>query len=413
MRILRSLMIVSLLFLFGCGSDSGKKVAGPVTPGDPTAELTAAYDALSSGDVAQANLHFKNALSIDPSNGAANLGVAVTEVSLLDQDPEVGQIFDLLGDALQTVNLSARRPESAPPARLLRAPRLRTALAAALQRMGVPAASRYDLRSSGRLLMGFLLRAAADPPPISAMQRTLRLKVLPKLDYVEARLNAIEALPAFSVMLPPRVTGLATDLEIDEGDVLVLDALVNLAQGTSRVLISYDVDVPSYNFVNAESLFTTPGSDFGTLFPDGSTQLAGARQDWFTAVSTMNQAVTSILSETDDQSDDLIPASAFGTASDIAGLREQLAQLGQALNGAVYVRFDNSYGMPDSVQVDAKVFFTNPIPDLKAVMPDHTFDAQHQFVADVPVNFPDPTFHGVLPGMTNDRLRFILGIPPA
>ena len=400
---------LTLVFV-GCGSDSTKKVVGP--PGDPAAELTAAFTALQNNDIAGANLHFKNALALNPNNGQANLGAAVTDVALLSEDSDVQELIDLLDSASSQIPLAGRVPLRSARMPALAPVRPESPRAAALRHVGVPLSSRFDVLTSGRRLFGFMTMSSISPGQISHLQQIVRTKVLPKLAYIEARLNVVETLVGFTMLLPTNVTGLSYELEIDTGDVLVLDAAVNLVQGTAEFLVAYNADLPSYDHVNVESLFTSPNVDFATLNPDGQVELSSARLDWLTAISSMDLAVTSILAETDPQDDDLIMPDTFGTPGDIANLRDQLARLDDGLSGPVYVRFTNTYGAPDSVRVDASEFFTNPIQDLKDYAPDHTFKLAHELVPDDPPNFPDPTFHGILPGMTNDRIRFLLGVPP-
>ena len=405
---LLALSLALTLAVVGCGGDPAKKVVGP--GGDPTAELNAAFTALQNNNLSQANLHFKNAISVDPNNGQANLGAAVTEIAILSDDPEVAELLDLLDAASTEIPIAGSVPLRSPRAPLFRQSVPESPRAAAMRHVGLPSSSRFNVLTSGQRLFGFLMKSAIDPGPISRLQQIVRNKVLPKLAYVEARLNVVEALPGFTMLLPTAVTGLSYELEIDTGDVLVLDAVVNLVQGTAEILVSYNADVPSYQSVNVESLLTTPGSEFATLYPDGEMQLSNARLDWLAAVATMDQGVTSILAEVDPQDNDLILAEVFGTPGEIADLRYQLARLDDALNGPVYVQFVNWYGQADSVQIDASAFFTSPIQDLKEFLPDHTFDVAHEFVTDVPLNFPQPTFNGILPGMTNDRIRYLLGI---
>jgi hypothetical protein len=411
----RLALIVSTLVLVtgltGCSKDESKKVVGPDTAG-ALQEIALAEQALAIGDVAGANQHFKSALAKDAGNAVANLGAAVTEVYVLEDDPDVADLIDLFNSELGNAFPAGRRPGLAAPAPPAARSSSRPSRASeALARMNLTPRARYDLVGGARAVLQFLLRAPAEPPPISAIQQVIRLKVLPKLSYAEARLNLVETNPSFVWILPPSVTGSASDLEIDIADVLLLDALINTVQGTLEILIAYDVSVPDYNYVNVESLFTDSGSEWGTLYPDGSLQLSGARIDWLTAITRMNAAVTSVLAETDDQADDLIPADALGTSTEIADFLAGLSELQAALNGPVYVHFINRYAMADSERVDAEVFFTIPIPDLRTIVPDHTFTLDHQFVPDDPLNFPDPTFHGILPDLTNGRIRYLLGIP--
>jgi len=64
------------------------------------------------------------------------------------------------------------------------------------------------------------------------------------------------------------------------------------------------------------------------------------------------------------------------------------------------------------VDVDLSSFFDTPF-DLQDVLPPIAFDPQRKppnFIE--PGTFPDPTFNGVLPGMTQERLTDLLGLTP-
>src|SRR2546427_79526 len=96
--------------------------------------------------------------------------------------------------------------------------------------------------------------AADDPPAISEVQYVVKTKVMPKLAYAEARLNKIEQQPGFVFKIAPDVTGEPDSIEVDLGDILILDSVINGVQGWLGLLVSYNFDVPSYEHVNAESL---------------------------------------------------------------------------------------------------------------------------------------------------------------
>src|SRR5688500_16501991 len=90
-------LLFLLLPLAGCGKDDK-----PTAPGT-TAEqdVQAGHAAIASGDYAAANLHYKNALLKNPSHPEANLGAAITEVYLVQNDPDVAALLDLVPTPLR------------------------------------------------------------------------------------------------------------------------------------------------------------------------------------------------------------------------------------------------------------------------------------------------------------------------
>src|SRR5439155_12596441 len=97
-RVLSLAAALTLLGLvFGCGSSS--KNTAPANPVAAQQEVDAGNAALAAGDYATANTHFKNAIAQNPGNSQAQFGAAVTEVYLLQSDPDVqavGGQFNLL-----------------------------------------------------------------------------------------------------------------------------------------------------------------------------------------------------------------------------------------------------------------------------------------------------------------------------
>ncbi|KPL07471.1 hypothetical protein AMJ71_08950, partial [candidate division TA06 bacterium SM1_40] len=62
-----------------------------------------------------------------------------------------------------------------------------------------------------------------------------------------------------------------------------------------------------------------------------------------------------------------------------------------------------------TVSVYLGQLFLNPIQDWKEKLPDYHFE-EGMPILDEPITFSDPTFNGILPGMTNERLREIFGL---
>ena len=384
-----ALLLVAALAASGCSKKSATAPTGGGTT--PQQEVDAGNSALANGDVAGANSHYKAALALSPTNSQANLGAGVTEIYLVQNDPDVIAILNALGNPS------------------LPAPDLRSKRASFLARMGLSSRRRYDPVSNARMMFRAFLTLVHEPPLVSEVQTVLKSAVLPRLQYAEDRLNVIENNPNFVWVVPDSLTGFYGPVEVDLGDVRILDAVINNIQGTVGLLVAYDFDVPSYDHVRGDSLLAS-GTAFGQLHSDGATQLSAARTNLITATNEVDAAVTSILAETDDQSDDLIPIDALGTASDVSALRAQLDQIRSTLNGPTAFDFVNRLGSPDQVTAYVGRFFTNPLADIKNYLPAHDFDptTHDPFLLD-PITFPDPTFNGIFPGMTNARWQELIG----
>jgi hypothetical protein len=390
-----SLILLAVLALSaaGCGGDSDNS-ATPTDPVAAEAAVQAGLQALSAGDVAAARAQFATAVSRDPGNPRAQLGLTITDLYLLESDPQIAPLLDQL--------LAAGGPVAARPATHLLGGRAANPLA----RLGVTPAHRYDATSLGRGLFSLLLVAAEDPPQVSEVQQLLKTVVLARLAAAEGRLGVIETQPGFVWRIPPSVTDEPDTIEIDLGEVYMLDALINQLQGIIGLLVPYNFDV-NYASVNPESLLTA-GTDWGTLHADGAAQLAAARQNMLLANTRLHSAIASINNETDDQSDDVIPIAALSDV-DLVDFVDGFDVLHAALNGPQSVEIYDYQNQQAFVDVHLGAFFTNPMTDLKAKLPNHTFGVNGDPVVTNPITFPDPTFNGLFPNMTNVLWQQLVG----
>lgn len=116
-------------------------------------------------------------------------------------------------------------------------------------------------------------------------RQTLREVVLPRLDVIIGNLDAIEEHPdPFVVYLVPEETGLAGDLEIDYGDVLILKSLLSAYRGLLATQCSEDADV-----LEADEACGRNALDVALaalVRPDENVAfLSRARDDWVAALS--------------------------------------------------------------------------------------------------------------------------------
>lgn len=392
--VLSLVALAAMISLPGCGSD-GDNPAAP-NPGGAVAEVAAGNQALAAGDYAAANAHYRAALVLDPNNREANLGAAVTEVYVLKLDPEVASILDFVEGRVPG-------PLRAPIATSAKPRDGRAVMLAVIN--GI----RLDPEAGGRAVMGMFRMTAEDPILISDIQRAIKLKLMPRLLFAEARINQLEAFPDLNIVLTPAMTGEPDPIEIDHGDILMLDAALKGLQGWLGMVVAYNFDgAEEGEYSNAESLLVA-GTAFGTLQADGALQLASARSNLLLVDSRLDAAVASIAAETDDQTDDAIPAeklNAPGFDETMQGVNDVTA----SLNGAISATVQDYQGADFEIQIDLGKFFTNPITDLKTKLPNHTF-VNGTPVPDDPITLPDPTINLIFPNMTNALWQQLLGPP--
>jgi len=411
MKVLTRLAVVSiafaLTFVLGCG---GKSSTQPTTdPAAAAGEVDAGNTALANGDYAAANEHFKTAIAKDPSNSQAQFGAAVTEVYLLQDDPDVQNVagqFQLF------------QPGALPMShgRLAR----QVAFSQRVQSLRSSVVGPYTPVRMGSALVRTLALASNEPDSISEIQAIVRTKVMPKLQYAEDRLNAAEAAADFRMFLVPEITGMPDTLEIDKTELYLLDSVINGVQGWLGILTAYNFDVENSDFehVNPESLLA-PGTAWATLHPGGHVILAQAKSDFETVKARFDAAAAYLANETDDQSNDLIPQDWLAT-QDYADLADGVDQMNAALTGPITVPARDANDQEFDLQVDIGRFMVPGIDDLKKALPNHTI-VNGELKPVEPITFPTdpgyggPTVYGIFPDMTDARWQQLTGLtgPPA
>ena len=380
-----SFLAALVLAVTGCGKS---KSSNPLNPAAAEAAAQAGDAALANGDYVTADARYQDALTKDPNNGHANLGAAITGLAMLQADAGVDSLLTFIGNT----------PIPAPAARAAAPNRL-------LARMGISPRMSYDPISNGRGLAKLLLRTTSDPILASWYQRLVKNRIMPRLQYVENRMNTIELNPAFTYFIPTEISGASMPLEVDLGEVLAIDAMVNSLQGVLGVLVAYNFDALP-DATPAELLAPGP---FAALNTDGAVQLAAARANLLLAKTRLGAMETFIGAEADAQGDDVIPANALAEP-EFLDLKDGYAQMQAALTGVVSVNVDAYDTSVIPVDLNLGVFFTDPISDWKAFVPTHTFDGvTGDVIVTDPIDFPDPTFNGIFPGMDNAKWYTIIG----
>jgi len=383
------------LAISSCGSsDSGKT---PTDPAGAIVDTQLGDQAVANGDYAAANQHYKNALAKDPNNAQANFGAALTELVLASEDPEVINLASLV-DLSQLPPVFPARSPGNDRVGLTRA-------GAALRAFGIGGVSANPMKY-GRAVGKLLLMGAGDPLVLSDVQAVIKLHVLPPLQYAESRLQVLEAHPEFVFKVTPEMSGMSDTLEVDLGEVYVLDAVINAIQGWLHVFVAYDFDV--YGDPPADSLLAA-GTTFGTLHTGGALDLAAAHADLLLSHVRIESMIAFIGAETDVQDDDIIPQAVL-SEPEFLEFKAGFDDVNNALTQVTVVPVDDYQNNPVSISIQIGNFFLNPIADWKIKLPTHTFsmDGRDVFITD-PITFPDPKFNNIFPDMTNTLWEQLIG----
>lgn len=373
----------------------------------------------------EADRLYQDAIATDPNNTEAQFGAALAHLLALSSDANVRAVQDSVDAFMEDEGPVANKVALLPliPAKMIQ-------------------------------------QALENPLTVSDLQATVNEEIIPAIDYALERLSIVEAAPEFVFTLTPEMIGEDEDpVEIDLGDVYMLDAQLRLLKATLLVTTAYDFD---FDFEGNYEWLEEYGSNenvlrhlirmdktgtFMTLKSANSMQ--NAKAQILTAISKMEMGLESIRAETDDQDDDLITKediedldAEFDLSEEgddtplffreIRSTNDVLSKAREALEGTVEIEadFDADEDTPKSVVVfDLGKFFDEPIADLRALLPYHTWhpellgnrnfsdelvvtDASGVALGSSPaVLFPDPSYGGILSNIsTNQQLLDLLGI---
>lgn len=227
----------------------------------------------------------------------------------------------------------------------------------------------------------------------------LKDAVSPRIDEVVAGLDRIPTDWSGSFLISSNEIPGKTDREADAGDVAVLSFFLRAARAMILLQSAYDNHAVVENAfgVNEQGKLTTrpvsandqlfgPFPKLGTVVdPD---KIAEAKQEADAAAAAYVRAKTLIGQETDSQKDDLFGIDMVKWADPYVNSLSgpQTIQLAEGMTG----------------QLDGRRLFTAPYVN-RSHMPEYN---EHNDV--ILGTFPDPTFNGLYPDMTQDKLSRLL-----
>ena len=328
-------------------------------------------------DMSEANGMFEDALSEDPDHCGALLMSALTRLMMVAQDEELASIMEALFPEVES--------------------------------RGDPLAGhllRWFSRPDVYALRDRLKDARQDAFDFSELQVFIEDEVNPAMEYADDRLSRFEQLgctvPLSFDIEEERTT---IEMELDVSDALFVHAALDAVQAVFHVAVSYNVDVEAGQSLQ-DLIETDP--DFLSLRP--GEHMGSAHAELLEMEEHLRDACVSVQSETDDQSDDLITDSydvgwlplGEGTVDE---LMEVADGIGEALTTGVIF---NPYldtgepGAPDiDITVDLQEMFTDPIDPITDYLPAHTWPSADSINIVRPIDFPDPSFSDITPGMSD------------
>jgi len=336
------------------------------------ADTTGIFDML---DFSEAYSIYSEAQYLDPNNDDANFGVALTGLMEITQSQTLADMLENWENYFDANPLWE----------------VQTGEVNILGRggFGLPLTAK-GLRIPVSSFVGAPLSLARitveDVPQLSELQNIIRYELLP---HVVAGMEALAKVEqnadyvfTISSGMQPDVD--ASSMELDLTEVYAIDMMLHALSAVCNTMIAYNFDFVSYDGTGMETAFNQ-GSAFAALNSSGATELTNAYSSMNGAIDKLEAAINNLKAESDDQDDDIIPQ--FESESDyddiqdgIDGVREVLTQP----NWVYYSRWEegedeNGYWyeneIEDSIEVDIQQFFSNPIEDMKEMVPPYTVTA--------------------------------------
>ena len=388
------------------------------TSGDPAAakeKSTQAYSEMENLFTAPGSIQdkdftaveklYKDAVAADPNNPTANFGAAFTHILATFADTAIKNAVNRWEDS--PVN----------PSRSL----LNFGIPTGTKEMSIPT------KVLGTNLVKIIRTATSDPPTITEMQNLLRDRLLPRIDYALARLAVVEQHPDFELRISGKMQGDAgkKDVYLDLTEVYVMDAMIQGMKALVEQFLVFKFELSDYTTKSIVAALQQNNPNFFVLASDGNAHAHNVYSSLINAVGKIRSGVNFLRSETDDQNDDIIKRGSGGIAvQDLDTVLTYLDKIETALTGTfgVELKDGDSDNNDYTIQISLNNFFNNlPQNPKQAWLPTYTVDStshgdlhwkwQAQDYASL--TFPDPTFSGLFPGMTNETLKRILYIDEA
>ncbi len=267
-----------------------------------------------------------------------------------------------------------------------------------LRRAGV------TLSGSGDDICGLGARIARDVPIDSPRTgeifAALRADVLPQIEMALAAIREIPAtiqIPFDLRQLPSCMRpSLTVAIEIDQGDVLALSAWLQFMHAVLDTLSSYDLDIDLQSLAH-----TTPRGALerapALLTLTSPANLTQARGYLDQALSSAGTAIGAILAETDNQSNDVVVISAVNRAGAQRTLHV-LDLIRQSVQGVVAISTDIGVQRPE--RLNLSLLLGGQFQSLRPFLPSFTADGSFA------QTFPDPSFGGTAPDLTQDEIQY-------
>lgn len=350
-----------------------------------------------------ANNLYKEALTLDPTNLSANFGAAITEFLDAYSDPDINQLVKDWEAATRDgfgKNL------------------LNPGFISTTDQMQVP------LLAASNNAVYIFQKALTDPPLISRMQTVLGNKLLPRINYAIEKLTACDQVDTFKFAVTGKMQGdpQRSTVYIYPTEAAFINASLNGVKLLLEEFLVYKFTLNDYSQQSLINALSQNNTDFFVLAADGSTHALNAKNAMNTMVDKMLHAINKLETISGHKNDAIIKIGNDGLKQrDLDTAKTYLNKVKLSMQQAVQVTI-KEVGLDEetiTINVFLAKMFDNPVQNPKAHwLPPYTVtasgdnDIQIKFGAQTYNDFvfPDPTFGGIFPGMTNNNMKKLMGI---
>lgn len=360
---------------------------------------TAEFDQLQ---IQQVNTLFKDAVNLDPTNTNAQFGAAISEILAAYWDTTVNNVIKEFENSSFNKPLSGFMKNALIPTQA--------------SQMVVP------VQNAAQEIAMLYKSALNDAPLISRVQAVLRDKLLPRVEYAIARLEVCEGNASFRYKISGKMQGdpnLDT-VSIYRTEVFFTDAIIHGLRFMINSILIYKFDLPDYSQASLLQALQQNNTSFFYMNSDGKTRAATAESDMLSVLTKFKSGISDLETISGKKADAIIRIGGSGLKqADLDSVKKYLDKVITLFNSTVSVSLLNadSDGNNYTVNINLANFFNNlPVNPKSAFLPSYQVtasgknDIQFKFTANTysEFTFPDPTFAGLFPGMTNEILKRIL-----
>ena len=416
------ILLLSLLIVQGCSKKESTTEPPVTNPTDSKTKEQQAYSLMETEmvkaingnynsasefdqlKIQEVNTMFKDAVALDATNTSAQFGAAISEILAAYWDTTVNNVIKEFEASSLSKPLSGFMKNALIPTQA--------------SQMVVP------IQNSAQEIAVLYKYALNDPPLISRVQTVLRDRLLPRVEYAINRLEICEGNASFRYKISGKMQGdpnLDT-VSIYRTEVYLTDAIMHGLRFMINSVLIYKFDLPDYTQASIVQALQQNSTSFFYINTDGHTRASNAKSDMLSVLTKFKSGIADLENISGTKSDAIIKLGAKGIKqADLDSVKKYLDKAITTFNSNVSVSLTNadSDGNDYTVNVNLANFFNN-LPDnpksaflpTYQVTPSGKNDIQLKFNANTyaDFNFPDATFGGLFPGMTNDVLKRILYI---